>query len=128
MISTRSCRPDHSLILITDKDQSEVPLTMGDELVAFTDTCIAVGTRPAPDGESLITLSDVAGLQGEPKGGHFIVFNGELKLSSGCLLVETPNGLPLFEMPTPEKQLHLLIWVNDEDEPDSIWIQVVSNS
>lgn len=123
MIRYTRCRPDHALILVGDRETVELPTSMGDELVAATGSCIAVGTHSGIECDTLVTLSDESGPSGEPKEGLFIAYSGELQLRSGVLSVETPSGSSLFELCAPQGRLHVVVWVDDELEPSNIWIQ-----
>lgn len=60
MTVRRSIAVPNSLLLVTDKQVGEIPLSMEGQLVAATPSCIAVGTIPAADGETLVVLTSDA--------------------------------------------------------------------
>lgn len=124
MLQSTTCRPPNSVILIQDRDESDLPESLGEGLVTATSTCLVVGTLCFADGETSLTLSDETGLPSTSVIPHVCAFDGTLDLPSGQLVVSTVEDVTILEMKHPGQQARVTVWVNDESEPDSIWIQV----
>ncbi len=108
--------PSHSLLLVTD-EAGIIPASLGNDLVAATSSCVAVGTLSEHDGETTISLSD----GGEPDPlGLALVFDGGLATASGRLCVCTVQGEVLLSLRFAQHAFRVRIWANDPAEPDHI--------
>jgi hypothetical protein len=58
MTTETKIAPQNSLLLVMDKDNGEIPELMSGKLVVATQSCIAVGTLSASDGETSVMLTD----------------------------------------------------------------------
>ncbi len=112
--------PPNSLILVMDHTSGELPEAMNDQLVAFTDSCIAVGTLSEADGETTITLTD--SMEGVKQGQ--LVFDGVLKVPRHELSVCSAADTKLLTMTLPRSEAHVQIFANDASEPDDIVVFV----
>jgi len=111
--------PPNSLLLIGDPRTKDLPESLGDGLLAATDSCVAVGTLVEVDGPTTITLTDREGA--DPAAlPSLTVFSGRLTLPSGILAVCDVNGEMLLRRDSPDHAEHVTILVNDPDEPDEI--------
>lgn len=93
---------------------------MSDQLVAFTDTCVAVGTLSGVDGETTITLTET--LVGVTRGQ--MVFDGVLKVPRHELAVCSAAGTRLLTMKLPRSEARVQVFANDVSEPDLIVVFV----
>jgi hypothetical protein len=50
--------PENSLIFVMDHSVGEVPESMNKQSISYTDTCVAIGTLSASDGETNLILTD----------------------------------------------------------------------
>lgn len=112
--------PPNSLILVMDRSFGELPDAMNGQLVAFTDSCIAVGTLSEVDGETAITMTD--SLEGIERGE--MVFDGVLKTPQCEVSVCSVTNEKLLTMKLPASEAHVQIFANDASEPDEIIVFV----
>lgn len=115
----------NSVILIMDRTIGDVPESMNDGLVSATSSCVAVGTLSEFDGETSITLTNDS-TANKPQGHP--VFDGHIDTPSGRLSICSITDEPLIECEVAKSQTKVLIWVNDELEPDEIYVAVKFNS
>ena len=113
--------PANSLLLLMDMESGQLPDSMSESLVAFTDTCIAFGTMQALDGETTIQIdSDLS----EETENHSLVYDGRLNLPSKKIsLVDTLNQ-EIWSSAVDNEIVGVKIFANDDSEPDSIRIIV----
>ena len=88
-------------------------------LIARTSSCIAVGTLPAMQGETLVSLSD--GTQVSTRDRQFAL-DAALETPSKQLSVCSVLDEPLLVLDVPGVKTRVRIWVNDDTEPDEIRI------
>lgn len=122
-MNTITLAPPNSLVFVMDHSSGELPKAMNDQLVAFTDSCVAVGTLSEVDGETTITLTD--SLEGVKRGQ--MVFDGVLKVPRHALSVCSAADTKLLTMTLPGSEAHVQIFANDASEPDEI-VVFVDNS
>ena len=117
-------RPPNSLILIMDYVFGEIPVAMNenDALVSSSASCIAVGTLAEFDGETTITLANVA----QDFVGLENVFRGVLNTPSKQLSIcNVKNEMLLFLSDLTERT-NVQVFVNDLSEPDQILVMASS--
>jgi hypothetical protein len=111
--------PPNSLILVMDREIGVVPDTMNKALVASTDSCVAIGTRAAPDGETVISLS----YDSPPQLPNLtLAYDGLLSTPNKYLSVCSVYLESLLELNVLGLQTRVRVWVNHLLEPDIIWI------
>ena len=112
--------PPHSLVLVVGSKNAQIPETFGGGLIAVTSTCIAIGCKAEDDGPSRLALesSDTALSNGQP------AFAGRLDTPEGVVAIETVFGERIAEHPVGGLTSQILVWVNDDVEPDEILIAV----
>ncbi|MEN5118212.1 hypothetical protein ABE488_12905 [Luteimonas sp. TWI662] len=110
--------PPNSLILVMDYEIGVVPDQITSDLVTATDSCIAIGTLAAPDGETTITLTDDPNctVVGE------LVFNGELCTPNKELAVCNVLNQRLLTLPLLHTTVRVKVFANDVSEPDRILV------
>ena len=118
--STKKVVPN-SVILIEDQSGGEIPNSMNQSLIAATASCIAVGCRAEDDGETEIILGHCDNVASDKQP----MFEGALRTPSQKLVVRTVLGDTLLEMPVATAETKLIIWVNDQTEPDHIVVGVM---
>lgn len=109
--------PKNSVILIMDRTIGEVPETMSNQLVAFSTSCVAVGTLSEYDGETQISLSDKIN---ESSSCKILAFDGNLETPSKMISICTVLDEPLIEHQVSKKLTRIKIYVNDRTEPNKI--------
>lgn len=112
--------PPHSLILVVGSRKVEVPQSFNGALIASTDTCIAVGCKAEDDGPSRVSLRSIETVSSADDPA----FVGWLSTSDRVVALETVFGERIVEIPTPQSTTRILIWVNDDKEPDEILIGI----
>jgi hypothetical protein len=120
MRATVTLAPPNSLILVMDHSFGALPEAMNGQLVAFTDSCIAVGTLSEIGGETVITMTD--SLVGIERGK--MVFDGVLKAPQLEVSVCSVANEKLLTMKLPASEAHVQIFANDASEPDEIVVFV----
>jgi hypothetical protein len=88
------------------------------DLVAASDSCLAIGTLAAADGETRITLAD--DLDGIEVGD--LVFDGVLSTPNHELSVCNVNNEKLLTVPVSRTSTSVKVFANDLREPDQIVI------
>jgi hypothetical protein len=107
----------NSLVLIMDRSVGVVPDAL-DGLVGRTQTCVAIGTLAAADGETSLTIGDEDGTApGEP------VVDTVLRTPSGVLSVCSVMDAVYLEIAVAVRT-RLRVWANHATEPDRIVIAV----
>ncbi|WP_368564804.1 hypothetical protein [Pseudoxanthomonas sp. UTMC 1351] len=116
MKETITFSPPNSLILVMDYEAGVVPDQITSELVVATESCLAIGTLAAPDGETAITLtSDLEGMEvGE------VVFDGELSTPNKELSVCNVLNERLLTLPVSTISTSVKVFANNPAEPDQI--------
>lgn len=120
MVSTATVAPPNSIILIADKEGGEIPRSIAGELVAATDSCIAVGCCSEFDGKTEIILGGIE----EVAGNENPVFVGELKTPTYEVVVRSVLGYLILEKLVSRPVSYITIWANDSSEPNQIIIGV----
>jgi hypothetical protein len=109
--------PPNSLVLVRDADSFDVPSWSGSRAVEVTETCLAVGTLAEPDGATTVWFGEDESLPVE-------LFEGELRVPSGLLVVATVTHEILLTMTVRHPRVGLRVLANDASEPDEIAIVV----
>lgn len=117
MIKTARLAPPNSLIIIEDSSGGEIPSSLNNVLLSFTDSAIAIGCKCEFDGEINITI-----LEAGENIEHPVVFDGKLKTPSGKICIRTVLGESILEAPVPAEECSIKIAVHDLLEPDEIFI------
>ena len=94
---------------------------MNNGLVVATNTCVAVGTLSEFDGETRITLLDNIE---EITCNKHVVFDGFLDTPSKKISICSILDEPLVECDVPNPRTGIIVWANDEFEPDDIKVVV----
>lgn len=112
--------PPNSIVIIEDISGGEVPDLIKGSCIAATASCIAVGTLCEIDGETEFRL----GTRSEVDPGTPPIFQGRLKTPSRKVAIRSvPNDI-ILEMPVPQPEVTISIWVNHPIEPDQVIIGV----
>jgi hypothetical protein len=115
-------RPQNSLILIMDRDNGIIPLSMNGKLIAVDKSCIAIGTLSDIDGKTKIVLTNETPTLSEQ---HNLVYSGMIDIPNMKISVCNILDENLIDMDV-EKVCNILIYANHELEPDSIIVVVKS--
>lgn len=108
--------PPNSLILVMDHESGVLPDQITAELVSATESCLAVGTLAASDGETTVILTDdLGGL-----GVGDLVFDGALSTPNRELSICNVNNEKLLTLSVPEQSTWVKVFANDPFEPDII--------
>jgi hypothetical protein len=110
----------HSILLLGDPEKSDVPMTMGTELISWTSSCVVVGCRPDSEGETTITLGSSADIEKT----FTCVFDNSIATPARKIVVFTALMESLLEKAVPTATTRLVIWVNDTGEPDQIVVEL----
>jgi len=110
--------PPHSLVLVVGSKNADIPPSLHGALIAATSSCIAIGCKAEDDGLSRLALesADITYFDIEP------AFVTQLETPEGVVAIETVFGERVAEHPTPSSTTRIIIWVNDDMEPDEILI------
>ena len=118
--STKTKPPD-SLILIADSGSGGViPESMSGSLVAWTDSCVAVGCQSDIDGDTEFTLGETKDV--DPGGRP--AFQGKLKTPNLKLALRTVLGETILETPVAAQDTMVRVWANDLSEPDHVIVGI----
>jgi len=108
------------LVLIVGSRKADIPRSFDGALITATSSCIAIGCRAEDDGPTRLGLgsTDEESLKVEP------AFVAQLETPDGVVAIETVFGARLAECPVHGSAAKILVWVNNDIEPDEILIAV----
>ena len=113
---SKTFAPSNSLVFVMDSSIGEIPVSIGNELTASTNSCVAVGTLAQMDGETTVALTDSSdGIELE-----MLVFDGVLLTPARELSVCNVEDERLLTIPVPSSETRVRIFANDNAEPDNI--------
>jgi hypothetical protein len=115
---TADIAPQNSLLLIMDRSVGQIPQSMGQSLIAFTPTCIAIGTHSEHDGSTRVILDDSSA----PPAHGTPTFDGVLDTPGRKLAVCSVLNEVVFELAVAAELTRVRIWANDQVEPSEIYI------
>ncbi|MCD0266276.1 hypothetical protein JWH11_07430 [Xanthomonas melonis] len=107
-----------------DYSFGELPDFMMGGGVAFTNSCVAVGTLSEIDGETTIIMTDSLSDIDVP---DHLIFDGVLKTLEGNLSICDVANKNLLTIKNSMPDLHVQVFVNDISEPDLIVVFVPKN-
>jgi hypothetical protein len=108
-------KPPNSLVLVGDP-LGAPPISMGNDLVAATTSCVAVGTLNEADGATRLRLVEALG-----DIPPILAFEGILQTPNRVLSIRNVLGKTYLEQPV-SKITNVQIWVNHQSEPDEICV------
>lgn len=116
MTSKISIAAPNSLILVMDHSAGVLPDYIGDNLVAATDSCVAVGT--SSKGETSVSLSSRKddGFAGK------LVYSGMIHVPTKQLSVCNVLNEKLLTVEIESDEVALEVYADDDIEPDKIEI------
>jgi hypothetical protein len=121
MAGSTRIAPPYSLILIEDARGGEIPASMANgSLIASTDSCVAVGCRSEVDGDSEFILGETRDV--DP--GDQPIFQGTLKTPSLRIALRSVVDQTILEMPVPQNETMIRVWVNDPNEPNRVIVGI----
>ena len=110
----------NALILVMDHDSGSLPCSMGSALVSATSSCVAIGTKPASDGVSEVTLINEV----ECSATGLCVYEGSVETPSLEISVCDVTNVRLLSLPVEKSTTGVRVFVNDQYEPDRIVVVV----
>jgi hypothetical protein len=121
MAGSTRIAPPYSLVLIEDARGGEIPTSMANgSLIASTDSCVAVGCRSEVDGDSEFILGETRDV--DP--GDQPRFQGTLKTPSLRIAIRSMVDQTILEMPVPQNETMIRVWVNDPNEPNRVIVGI----
>jgi hypothetical protein len=112
--------PPNSIVLVVDFETGQVPRSFNGQLIAATETCVAVGTLSEQDGETTIVLTDEA--SPDVIASNSLAFDDSIAIRGGALSVVTAWNEPVLSLPVHTENVRVRVWVNHRSEPDHIVI------
>lgn len=118
-------KSDHPIIFLFDDAHPNVriPDFIPNELVAYNDHCVSVGTRYACDGPTRVRLS-----RSIPDPAEHMVFSGVLRAPSGQLSLSTSNASQVLVADVGADQVSVRVYVDDRSEPARVDIEVTGST
>lgn len=89
-------------------------------LVVSTDSCVAIGCQCDVEGETEFRLGDRV----EVDPGTPPIFQGRVKTPSRKVVVHSVLGEVILQMPVPQTETMISIWVNHPTVPDHVTVGV----
>ena len=114
----------HAIFFINDPGMRdiEIPEYVNDRLVAFTDSCISVGTQADVDGPVTVRLFDES--RATEKATKK-VFTGDIETPDRKVGVVSSEDVTILELPVQNEKTSVTIWVDDTTHPTKIFVQAV---
>lgn len=107
-------------MLVEDSSGGNEPTTMGESLVVSTESCVAVGCQCDADGETGFRL----GARSDVDPGTQPTFQGRIQTPSRKVVIRSVLGDIILEMPVPQSETTISVWVNHPTSPDQVIIGV----
>jgi hypothetical protein len=121
MTESAKAAPPNSIVLIEDPRGGEVPTTITKgELIAATESCLAVGCQSFVDGETRFTLGRVPDVDPGTKPA----FDGLLKTPTRQVAVRSVLGETILQASVAQDLTNIVVWVNHPTEPDEVVVGV----
>jgi hypothetical protein len=108
----------NALVFVECRDGGELPAALASEPVSATSSSIAIGTRHAVDGPTLLRILDRSKSSAGGVGIHLLHAQA-LSVPSGVLTDKNAYLEELVEHRVP-RQLRVEVYVNDPAEPSDI--------
>src|SRR5262245_41414321 len=108
----------NSLLYIRDAQIRELPRINGDSAYWVTTSCVAVSCLPDADGPTRITM----GPESQVVKKWAPVFDGNLTIPSGSVVVETVLGEIILQSHVPSSTIRVRIWTNGHRDTDEVTI------
>ena len=117
----RDVASDHPIIVLfaVSHPNVRIPDYVPNELVAYNDHCVSIGTRYAGDGATKVRMS-----RNIPDRAEHKVFAGVLRTPSGRLSVSTSDATPVLIATVGAEQASVRVYVDDLSEPARVDIEV----
>lgn len=116
---------DHPIIFLFDDAHPNVriPDYVANELVAYNDHCVSIGTRYAGDGPTRVRLSRCIADPAE-----HMVFSGVLLAPSGQLSLSTSSAEQLLVADVGAGEISVRVYVDDLSEPARVDIELARSA
>lgn len=114
--------PRNSVILVMDSRTGDIPNSMGSDLVVWTESCVAIGTKDETEGTTRVRVMDQEAAQNIGALPDLKMFDGRLQTPTRQLVLETVNGSLLTW--GVSDSTHVSVHVNNSAEPDDIVVVV----
>jgi hypothetical protein len=124
MTLTKKLPVPNAILLVMDRDTGEIPESMGDRRIFCTPSSVVVGTLPAVDGETEVTLSDQRPDADKGRTLHCLL-RCNLDTPKQQLSICTVHLEALATFSVASNEAYVEIWVNDECVPSIVWVVVV---
>ena len=122
MTSRTRFAPPNSIVVIEDAAGGGVPKTISPgSIIAFTDSCIAVGCRSEVDGDTEFVLGPAA----EVDPGYRPVFEGNLTTPSRKVVLKSIFDEVMLQEVVRCSKSSVRIWANDQTEPDMVIVGII---
>jgi hypothetical protein len=118
MMLAADIAPPNSLLLIMDRSVGQIPESMAGRLIAFTPTCVAIGTLSEHDGTTRVTLDESSGRPAQSTP----TFDGVLETPGRKLSVCSVLHEVVLDLAVATERTRIRVWVNDDAEPSEIHI------
>lgn len=117
-----TCTPPNAIVFAYDptSKKADTPEYVAGNTVNSNEDCISIATQAEIDGEVTIFLSTD---QNPPPELHR-VFHGSLRLPGKRIVVGTAHLETLLELEVGRERVELGVWVDDAENPASIFILV----
>jgi len=107
-----------------DANCRDIPQQFTQKGIAWTDSCVALGTRAFMDGATFVVLTDESEIATYDVSLRKI-FSGNVKTPRKVLCVcGTEGRQPIFEIPVSGAITHVEVWTNHANEPGKVLIAV----
>jgi hypothetical protein len=111
----------YSVVFVFDRKHGDTPDSMSTQLVSATSSCVAIGTLPDSEGETLIVLTTDERVITE---GLLLAYNGTIETPNCEISVSTALNEEILTVPNVGCRCRISVWVNDKKTPDHIEIVV----
>ena len=113
-----SVSPPNSLLLVMDPAVGEIPKKMGQNCIAATGSCVAIGCRMEQDGPTEINLGQLHEIA--PLGE--LLFDGEIPTPSRRISICSVMNEGLLSSAVGGVTVRVRVFVNDPKEPDVVFV------
>jgi hypothetical protein len=120
MAASKKLAPPHSVVLISDVAGGRRPDSMRGQLIAATNSCVAVGCLCEVDGETEFVL----GASSAVNPGGPPTFEGRINTPNRRLEISSVLGDSILTTEVSQHETVVRVWVNDPKEPDRVIVGI----
>jgi hypothetical protein len=107
-------RMPNALCLVCGTENFDAPISLGNDIVAATSSCIVIGCRPDCDAPTEFVIGALSELAESGPAA----FTGTLCTPERIVSILNAHGERILSHPVSSERVEVSIWADDQREPD----------